>query len=670
EKKQEETKKEAQPSQEELTGSPLAALRKLRNDLSDESKAKARTIVRNGIGRELTKSVEAWNAGKWTEFRDHLIEASQLSRLYSDKHSKTVMRMLFTLQRELEVRADDLIRLAAAYAKTKDEEAVRGLIAEARKDPFFNGLFGKELSSLEGNVSGWCSSAPSDSDILSEVERWSNRLKVKLGSCPACSGLGGVVCDKCKKEGFVLGECSRCKASGRVNCQLCGGSGKNKHKGYVGIIFLDIPRDFKMKVKIQGKWRTGTMPAQLITYEMSEDSGDGKFTLNTHTKVKPSTKVDKLRGQEERHTFQKPCQEFWDEMERFVFTGKAKIKVPDRSGNLTTYSASSAKRLLADYEHCSKGSVKCERCNGRKKKSCTTCSGSKQSPAVCADCAGGGHAVCETCFGFKKTENLLWVTGLVPPDKVTDLKDALEEHAGALEKWLAERAGQLTWRRNITRSLMATLAKQSPDAEFGEGYVTVKCPKCRGSGGTCQECWGTGKRQYYEGSSKYEEYSTAKQLAERIGRFHPANAGPLPSSTIKETGKVATGIAEMDHERRTQEIRKRIRGEGLDKDLPKDLPPVPSEFRHLPEDVQLHIRRGIAYNQLGEKHFKLADSNVNPSGWVEESYVAIGAYRKAQTEFATAQETLDARGIGVPVDMLRMYRENLQALFWARKHAP
>ncbi|MHC4606137.1 MAG: DnaJ-like cysteine-rich domain-containing protein, partial [Planctomycetota bacterium] len=243
EKKQEETKKEAQPSQEELTGSPLAALRKLRNDLSDESKAKAKTIVRNGIGRELTKSVEAWNAGKWTEFRDHLIEAAQLSRLYSDKHSKTVMQMLFTLQRELEVRADDLIRLVAAYAKTKNEEAARGLIAEARKDPFFNGLFGKELSSLEGNISGWCSSAPSDSDILSEVERWTNRLKVKLGSCPGCSGLGGVICEKCKKEGFVLGDCSRCKGGGRVNCQLCGGSGKNKHKGYVGIIFLDIPRD-------------------------------------------------------------------------------------------------------------------------------------------------------------------------------------------------------------------------------------------------------------------------------------------------------------------------------------------------------------------------------------------------------------------------------------------
>ena len=90
----------------------------------------------------------------------------------------------------------------------------------------------------------------------------------------------------------------------------------------------------------------------------------------------------------------------------------------------------------------------------------------------------------------------------------------------------------------------------------------------------------------------------------------------------------------------------------------------------IPKSVEEMIRKADEFHETGKSHLEKSKASQDNAVWQDESIKALQDLKNAQTLYASAQETLDARGATVPKELLNKFRTNMQALVMARKQAP
>ncbi len=481
--------------------------------------------------------------------------------------------------------------------------------------------------------------SPWSPDFSRQLLRTLSLLKLPrktLTGCATCKGAGSAPCTACK-EGQVLGPCPRCEAKGSVACILCDGSGTLDHHGYKGTLVLSIERDTRISVKDdKGKTRFGTLPAQSLTYRMTTCNG-GSFNLQTESVV---TKT----GAKKNDSKNQPCDVFWKEMRQFAFSGKASIKVNDPKGQLVKISSTAGKRFFADYETCSGGRVPCDRCSGKKTDSCSTCQGKGQAELRCAACDGTLAVPCAACKGHGDAGFLL---KLLP--KAPVLAAALDEQAGLLRAWLDARSHAALRKAEAVRRLDDARRGADPAAKFSPDVVDVVCPKCKGAGGECEDCWGAGRREFTYGTSGYERYALIDRLARQVA---DAAKPPAPPPAL-----AALPPAEAP-------------GGAPPSPAPAPILPLPGGPVVIPKTIEDMIRKADELFESGKVHLEKSKASNDNAVWIQEGLLAVKDLRDAQTLYATAQESLDVAGRPVPRELQQKFRTNMQALVMARKQVP
>ncbi|HEX7899239.1 MAG TPA: hypothetical protein VF950_15845 [Planctomycetota bacterium] len=480
--------------------------------------------------------------------------------------------------------------------------------------------------------------APYSPDFSRQLLRTLSLLKVPrktVTGCGGCKGAGSAPCAGCK-DGLVLGPCPRCEAKGTVACVLCDGSGTLDHHGYKGQLVLTIERDTRVPVKDdKGKTRFGTLPAQVLTYGMASCAG-GSFNLQTRSVV---TKTNAEKTGSANQT----CETFWKEMRMFAFSGKAKIKVNDPKGQMKTISSMGARRFFGDYEICSGGRVPCDRCAGKKSDPCSTCQGKTQAMLLCAQCEGTLAVPCTVCKGVG---DVAWLTRLLPQAPV--LAAALNEQAAQLKGWLDERSRAAFRKADVARRLDDAKKGADATAKFSPDVVDIVCPKCKGSGGECEECWGGGRREFSYGTGPYERYALIDRLTKQVADLAKAPAVPPALAALP--------LAEADAGTPAKPV--------------TPVTPLPGGPLVIPKSVEEMLRKADTLYESGKVHLEKSKASNDNAVWIEEGLLAVKDLRDAQTLYASAQETLDATGQPVPRELQMKFRTNMQALVMARKQVP
>ncbi len=481
-------------------------------------------------------------------------------------------------------------------------------------------------------------------DFSRELLRWILLLKAPhktVAECPPCKSLGATACSACQ-AGRSLQPCPPCGAKGSVPCILCDGAGTLDHHGYKGTLVFNIDRDTKISFKNdQGKTARGTLNAQTLTYQMNRCSG-GSFGLQTESLVAKT-------GDKKSGSTTQTCAKFWTEMKLFAFSGRAKIKVNTPKGPLTPVSPALARRFFSDYETCTGGRVPCDRCAGRKTDPCSLCATKGQTLLPCLTCEGTSSVACGTCRGFGDS---VWMARVIP--QAPALAEALVRTGALLKDWLNARAGRTRRAADLARRLDDARKGADAGAKFnGEaGVVDVSCPKCKGSGGECEECWGAGRREFNEGTPAYERYALIDRITRQLAELAKAPPEPLPALPPLPEAESAAPPAPATPP------------------VPAPLVPLPGAPLVLPKTVGELIAKGDGLFETGRGHLEKSKASPDNAVWIEEGLKAVKDLRDAQACYATAQERMDEAGQAVPKDLQQKIRTALQALVMARKQIP
>jgi hypothetical protein len=456
--------------------------------------------------------------------------------------------------------------------------------------------------------------------------------------CAACKGLGSSGCGTCK-SGIAQGPCPRCEAKGQVNCLLCDGSGMMDHHGFKGKMVLTFS-DFKVKVA-QG---TGTIHGQVVNWHMAP-CANGSFSLRTDNSITCEHKNDP-RVKPTTFSGSKSCNDLYKELKLYAFNGKCKIQVQGRQGQLITLKSAAARRFFSDYESCKSGSLGCDRCAGRKTDPCIVCSGKGQAQLLCTACEGTSLKACGTCKGYG---DAAWVGKLLPADGAPGLVQSLNEQAVSIRDWLDARARAASRKDELARRLEEAKKGLDPTAKLTPDYVDILCPRCKANGSECEECWATGRREYYEGTGQYERYALVQKLERQIKESAQPPTSPS-FGAVSTTEVAAAGGAKP----------------------PPPPPPVPrvGPMVAVPKTVEEILKKADELHETGKAHLEKSKALGDAAGWVEEAVLAVTDLKNAQTLYATAQEKLDEAGAAVPRELLSKFRINMQALVMARKQVP
>ena len=458
--------------------------------------------------------------------------------------------------------------------------------------------------------------------------------------CAVCKGAGGAACTACQ-NGLALGPCARCESKGTVPCLLCDGSGQLTHRGYKGTLVLTVDQRVRVSLKNdKGKTVGGWLEPQTLTYQMNVCSG-GTFGLQTESIV---TKT----GDKKTGSTNQGCTKFWGEMRMFVFSGKAKIKVNDNKGQLRAISSQGARRFFADYEICTGGHVVCDRCAGKKTDPCSVCQGKGKAMVACAACEGSATIACATCKGYG---DATWVAKVLP--SAPALAKALSEQAAEIKGWIDERQRRANRQADLTHRLEEAKKGIDPTAKLLGDLVDVVCPKCKGGGGECEECWGAGRREYFEGTPQFERYAIVEKITKQLADLAknplpPLALPPLPES---ESAPAAQGPRPAPQ--------------------PQPLPagPAPAGLA-IPKTVDEMVKKADEFHESGKTHLEKSKAASDNATWIDEGMKALSDFKNAQILYTAAQERLDETGAPVPRTLLDKFRTNMQGLVMARKQVP
>jgi hypothetical protein len=454
-------------------------------------------------------------------------------------------------------------------------------------------------------------------------------------ACAVCKGVGASPCTACQ-GGLALGPCPACEAKGTIACFLCDGTGTLAHHGYKGPFVLTIN---DTKVSIGGK--SGTLHGQILTYTMSSCTG-GSFHLKTGNVITCSHKVGPIS-----FDGTKSCTDFWKEMKMFAFNGRAKMQVNNNKGQLTTISSAAARRFFAEYELCAAGKVPCDRCAGKKTDLCSYCAGKGQAPGLCDKCQGTGMIPCAACKGYGDAS---WLAKLLPPQSAQALVEALAAQAATLRDWSEDRARRDSRQKQLTLRLADAKKELDPTAKVTDDMVDIVCPKCKGNGHDCEECWNSGRREYTIGTSQFERYAVAQRLERQLKELEK---GPAPVPTLPPLPDLEAAVVARDPA----------------KPAPS-LPPPPPPALALSKNVEELIKKADELYESGKAHLEKSKAATDNTVWQEEAVKALQDLKNAQIYYTTAQEEIDAKGAPMPKSLLEKHHLNMQALVMARKQAP
>ena len=456
--------------------------------------------------------------------------------------------------------------------------------------------------------------------------------------CAPCKGAGAAPCTACQ-NGLALGPCIRCESKGSVPCFLCDGSGQLDHRGYKGTLVLTVERPVRVSLKNdKGKTVGGTLDPQTLTYQMNLCSG-GSFGLQTES-------VATKTGAKTTGSANQPCTKFWTEMRMFVFSGKAKIKVNDHKGQLRSIGSQNARRFFADYEICASGRVACDRCTGRKTDPCSVCQSKGKAMAACAACEGSSMIACATCKGYG---DATWVAKVLP--SAPALAKVLADQAAEIKTWIDERQRRSTRQLDLTRRLEDAKKGIDPTAKLLGDLVDIVCPKCKGSGSDCEECWGVGRREYAEGTSQFERYAVVERITKQLADMAKNPLGPLALAPLPESESAPVAQAP--------------------KPAPQPLPagPPPAGLA-IPKTVDEMVKQADEFHEKAKGHLEKSKAASDNATWIDEGMKALASFKNAQILYTAAQEKLDETGAPVPRALQEKYRINMQGLVMARKQVP
>lgn len=458
--------------------------------------------------------------------------------------------------------------------------------------------------------------------------------------CATCKGLGAAACTACQ-SGLVLGPCGRCESKGSVDCPICDGSGTLNHHGYKGTVVLTIEHTTKVSFKNdQGKTVRATAEPQSLTYQMSPCSG-GSFNLQTENVITRT-------GQKKNESHNQPCPKFWSEMKMFVFSGRAKIKVNNNKGALTSISSAAARRFFADYEICTGGHVTCDRCSGHKVDPCPVCLGKGKAMVACDKCDGTTLIACATCKGYG---DATWMSRVLP--KAPDLAKALQDQAVEIKAWIDDRQRRANRQLDLTHRLEEAKKGLDPTAKLTPDFVDIVCPRCKGNGFDCEECWGAGRREYYEGTAQYERYALVEKVSRQLGDLAKSPAPALTLPPLPES-EGAPPVVQAPRPA-----------------APTPLPagPPPGGLA-IPKTVDEMVKKADEFHESAKGHLEKSKAASDNSTWIDEGMKALSDFKNAQILYTAAQEKLDETGAAVPRSLLDKFRTNMQGLVMARKQVP
>jgi len=334
----------------------------------------------------------------------------------------------------------------------------------------------------------------------------------------------------------------------------------------------------------------------------------------------------------------------------FVFSGKAKIKVNDNKGQLRAISPQGGRRFFADYEICAAGHVACDRCAGRKTDQCSVCQGKGKAMAACAACEGSAMIACAAC---KSYGHATWIAKIVPAASAPALAKALVDQAAEIKGWIDERQRRANRAVDLARRFEDAQKGNDPTAKLLGDLVDIVCPKCKGGGSECEECWGAGRREYFEGTPQFERYAVVEKLSKQLADMAKSPLAPLALGALPESESAAVGQAPKPAP------------------TPQPLPagPPPAGLP-IPKTVEEMVKKADEFHETAKGHLEKSKAASDNAVWIDEGMKALAAFKNAQILYTAAQEKLDETGAPVPRTLLDKFRTNMQGLVMARKQVP
>src|SRR4029077_14287583 len=121
---------------------------------------------------------------------------------------------------------------------------------------------------------------------------------------------------------------------------------------------------------------------------------------------------------------------------------------------------------------------------------------------ACDKCEGAAMIACAACKGYGDAS---WLPKALPAAPA--LSKALVEQALEIKAWIDDRQRRANRQTDLTRRLEEAKKGLDPTAKLTADFVDVACTRCKGNSSDCEECWGSGRREFYEGTGQFERYA-------------------------------------------------------------------------------------------------------------------------------------------------------------------
>ncbi|HEY3227376.1 MAG TPA: hypothetical protein VGK61_10335 [Planctomycetota bacterium] len=609
--------------------------------------------VLRSLKNEIHLALKALDESRFDLADLHLLRLAEVSRPYNEEHARRVVGIALELRAEARADGAALALAVAEDLKQGRAAAAQARLDEALKTPFLAKTYRADIERLKE----WLKKVPDPAAVDAEVNRWRALMPPGFASaCAACKRTGETDCALCQ-SGIVAQGCRTCSGKGQGPCALCNGAGTLPHGGYAGELRLRVDKDFKAKIMYEGKARIATYDAQRIFWTLRPCSGAGNVDLRTST-----TPLDpnKPAGKTDRYLMK--CTDLFDQLRLYVFNGKARVFTTQYEDEKDELKPELVKRLFADYEKCKDGRIPCDACEGKRAGKCVQCAGKGTRLGSCSDCGGAGSTSCATC---RTSGDSSWLAAKVPATKMPALASCLDVHVKALAAWQDRRAKEKAKREQVRGQLVQARLGLDPTAKLTPNFVNVPCVKCAGKGGSCEDCWGVGRREHYPGTPVYERYANAKKLEAQYDQLSKASLGV---GTAEIQLKIEDNL--LDHDFRLPPAPK----DGPVQPPPPKAPGVGSgiggDISRLPEELRTKLAEADKLHEEGKAALMKAKASDDNAVWQSEAKKAVKCFWDAQMIYGQVQDTLDERGIDVPRALVDKISTNQQALVMARKTVP
>jgi hypothetical protein len=260
---------------------------------------------------------------------------------------------------------------------------------------------------------------------------------------------------------------------------------------------------------------------------------------------------------------------------------------------------------------------------------------------------------CAVCKGYGDST---WIASLAAPASAPVLCRVLGDQAAILKAWIDDRQRRANRQVSLSRRLEEAKKGLDPTAKLTPDFVDIVCPRCKGNGSECEDCWSAGRREYYEGTAQYERYALVDKLTRQLedlakSPIQPPALGPLPES------ETAAPLAQNPAARPATPAPALPAG------------PVPGGLA-LPKTVEEMIKKADEFHESGKSHLEKSKAAADNQTWIDEGVKALSDFKNAQILYTAAQEKIDETGGTVPRTLLDKFRTNMQGLVMARKQVP